>query len=133
LRVEPRWLTLAEIIDINKALVALTGEPHLLVSPALLEGACARAQNRWAYGEDDVVRLASALGAGIAMDHAFKQGNKRTGTVSAVLFLVANGYPWTAPDGEWLASLMLKLVARELSIEDFAECIRPFIRPWEGD
>jgi death-on-curing protein len=132
LRVEPVWLTPAEIIDINRAEVAATGEPHEVHSWPLLVGACARPENQWAYdGEDDVVRLAAKLAAGIAMAHAFKQGNKRTGMTSAVMFLEANGYQWVAPDTEWLGSLMVQLVAHELSIEDFAECIRPFVKASE--
>jgi len=129
-RVEPLWVPLAAIVKTNRFEVEATGEPHLLMQPGLLESACARPRNIWAYqDEDDVVRLAVALAAGIARNHAFQQGNKRTGATCAIMFLETNGYLWTMPNeddrlGEWLES-----VTREfLSEGDFAERIRPFVK-----
>jgi death-on-curing protein len=47
----------------------------------------------WAYaGEADVVVLASALGLGIALNHPFEQGNKRTGLACAIDLLETNGF-----------------------------------------
>ncbi len=43
-------------------------------------------------GERDVVRLATTLLYGVAKNHAFEQGNKRTATVAALVFLEVNGY-----------------------------------------
>ena len=64
------------VIEINRAVVLITGEPHFLRDRGLLESALARPQNAFAYGEEDLVVLAIRLLASIAQSHAFAQGNK---------------------------------------------------------
>jgi death-on-curing protein len=72
------WLPIEAVIEHNRLEVAETGEMHFLRGRGLLEGALARPQNAFAYGEEDVLALAVRLLAGIAQAHAFEQGNKRT-------------------------------------------------------
>lgn len=64
-----------------------------------LESALARAENKVAYGEPTIVELAAAYLFGIARNHAFVDGNKRTAIVAAGTFLAVNGYELTADDG----------------------------------
>ena len=91
--IEPTWLPLRAVIDANEALVAETGEPFLLRDKGLLESALDKPRNRFLYdGVDDIVDLAAALLFGIAQNHPFLQGNKRTAFASAVMFLELNGY-----------------------------------------
>ncbi|MDX1425258.1 MAG: type II toxin-antitoxin system death-on-curing family toxin [Kiloniellales bacterium] len=126
---EPRWITLENLILINAQRVAETGEPHQLLDEGLLESAVTRPQNRWGMsGERDVVRLATTLLYGVAKNHAFEQGNKRTATVAALVFLEANGYCWTLQDDEELAEWVLALVRNELSEEALAELMRPYVQ-----
>ena len=126
---ESRWITFDEIVWINEQAVAQTGEPYALRDSALLESAIARPKNRWYYdGEEDVVRLATNLLYGIAKNHAFEQGNKRTGATAALMFIEANGYRWALPDNGELAQWVLDLVVDKLSIEDMAELMRPHVK-----
>ncbi|WP_432743036.1 type II toxin-antitoxin system death-on-curing family toxin [Methylobacter sp. G7] len=53
----------------------------------LLDSALARPQNLHAYGENDLYALAAAYGFGIARNHPFNDGNKRTAYVVTRLFL----------------------------------------------
>lgn len=86
-------------------------------------------KNRWGLGgERDVVRLATTLLYGVAKNHAFEQGNKRTAAVAALVFLEANGYRWTLEDDEELAEWVLALVRDELSEEAQAELMRPYVQ-----
>ena len=78
-------------IQINRALVAITGEQHFLRDVGPLESARAHPQHAFAYGENDIVVLAVRLMAGIAQAHAFEQGNKRTAFVGMVQLLMNNG------------------------------------------
>ena len=55
----------------------------------------ARARNRWEYGENDRAALAAAYAYGIARNHPFVDGNKRTAWVLARLFLALNGISLT--------------------------------------
>jgi death-on-curing protein len=64
-----------------------------------LESALARAENKAAYGEPTVHELAAAYVFGIARNHAFVDGNKRTAIVAAGTFLIINGYMLTADQG----------------------------------
>lgn len=61
---------------------------------ALLESALARARNVFFYGDDraDIPAMAAAYAYGIATNHPFIDGNKRTVFVAARLFLKLNGY-----------------------------------------
>ncbi len=89
----------------------------------LLDGAMARAQNLAAYGEPDAAALAAAYAFGIARNHPFVDGNKRTAAVVAETFLVLNGYALNATDAE-LVVAVLALAAGELSEEELADWFR---------
>jgi death-on-curing protein len=64
-----------------------------------LESALSRAENKSAYGEPDIYELAAAYVFGLARNHAFVDGNKRTAIVAAGAFLIINGHRLTADDG----------------------------------
>lgn len=56
-----------------------------------IESALARRQNLAAYGDPDAAALAAAYGFGLAKNHGFVDGNKRTAWIAARLFLADNG------------------------------------------
>ena len=58
----------------------------------LIESALARPQNLAAYGDPDAADLAAAYAYGLAKNHGFADGNKRTAWVVARLFLADNGH-----------------------------------------
>ena len=62
---------------------------------------------------------ASALLFGIARNHPFEQGNKRTGFTAALVFLQLNGYEVTLEDDESLADIIVDVITRKLSEDDF--------------
>lgn len=124
---EPRWLSLETVVDINRALVAITGEQHLLRDQGLLGSALARPRNAFASGEEDVVALAVRLLAGVAMAHAFEQGNKRTAFVAMTEFLITNGYDLVLHDNTGWADKVISLVEHRTTEADFVQDIRPFV------
>jgi death on curing protein len=82
---EPVWLSAEIVIYINERVVKRTGEPFLLRDRGLLESALVKPQNEFFYRHvEDVGSLATTLLFGIARNHPFAQGNKRTGFLSAV-------------------------------------------------
>jgi death on curing protein len=128
LRNEPIWLSAAEIVDINRLEVEETGERHFLRQPDLLESAAARPINLWAYeNEEDIVRLAVTLLFGLAKNHAFEQGNKRTALTAALTFIEVNGYRWIKEDDEELGRWVEELTTDQITQGDFAERIRPYV------
>lgn len=64
-----------------------------------LESTLARAENKTNYGDPSIEDLAAAYIFGIARNHAFVDGNKRTAIVAASAFLIVNGYTLTADNG----------------------------------
>jgi death-on-curing protein len=89
----------------------------------LFESALARARNLAAYGDPDVAQLAAAYGFGIARNHPFVDGNKRTALVAIELFLLLNGWELHATDADCVMQI-LALAAGDLDEEALAVWIR---------
>ena len=94
----------------------------------LLQSALARPQNLISYGSPDIAELAAAYGYGIARNHPFNDGNKRTAFVVTELFLVLNGYDLNAND-ESCVVIMLGVASGDVSEVEFADWIRANIVP----
>ena len=94
----------------------------------LFESALARPQNLAHYGKPDAAALAVSYGFGIARNHPFVDGNKRTAFVAVELFLGLNGQSLTADDADCVLT-MLALASGELSEEAFATWIRSHMAP----
>jgi death-on-curing protein len=94
----------------------------------LLESALGRPLNLAAYDPDaDVAAIAAAYAFGIAKNHPFIDGNKRTAYVAMELFLVDNGATLTASDEQSLLA-MLALASGEMSEDAFAAWIRSHLQ-----
>src|SRR5215207_579218 len=65
-----------------------------------LESAMMRPRNLALYEEPDAASLAAAYAFGIARNHPFVDGNKRTAAVISESFLILNGYDLNASDAE---------------------------------
>ena len=89
----------------------------------LLQSALARPQNIAAYGAADVYLLAAAYGFGIARNHPFLDGNKRTAFLCTIAFLRTHGVNFKATQAE-AAAAFLELAAGNLSEEGLAGWLR---------
>jgi len=92
------------------------------------ESALARPQNLAVYGEPDAAALAAAYAFGIARNHAFVDGNKRTAWVLANIFLDLNDVALVFEPAEAIA-IVLALAAGELSEDELADWFRERIQP----
>lgn len=93
----------------------------------LLDSAMARPRNVAAYGEPDAAELAAAYAYGIARNHPFVDGNKRTAAVVSETFLALNGYRLDASDAE-LVVAFLALAAGELAEDELMAWFRERLR-----
>ena len=116
---EPRWLSVDDLIRFNELAVAETSEPFFVRDHGLLESALAKPINHWHYGELDVVVLAVTLLLGIARNHPFGQGNKRTAFAAADAFLYLNGYDLVVPDRAELADMIVAAITGDMSEHQF--------------
>ena len=93
----------------------------------MLDSALGRPRNKLAYGEPDIFELAAAYAYGIARNHPFVDGNKRTALVASFTFLFVNGYAMTSTQDENVR-VFLMLAAGELLEEDLAGWFRNMAR-----
>ena len=127
---EPTFLTLDEIKLIHENQIQLYGGSlGIRDEPAVIS---ALEAPRWAYqyGQSDWVELAAIYFYHLMMNHGFTDGNKRVGTVAAILFLDTNGYWLEMPDDE-LEQLALQVAAGQLEKEEIAPRLRPYINAAE--
>jgi death on curing protein len=125
-----RWVSEDVVLAIHDEQIAEHGGLPGVRDMALLLSALARPQNLEAYGEPDVAGLAAAYAFGIARNHPFLDGNKRTAlVVAAGVFLPLNGFELAASDME-MVEVMLSVAENSILEEDFAAWLRARIRPY---
>jgi death-on-curing protein len=117
------WIDVRLALAIHDAQLAEHGGADGVRDMGALESALARPQNLAAYGEPDGAAMAASYGFGIAKNHPFVDGNKRTAFVALELFLDLNGYDLVADDAQCVL-VMLSVAAGSLSETDLASWIR---------
>tara|TARA_R110000824_G_scaffold114380_8_gene264894 strand:+ start:420 stop:881 length:462 start_codon:yes stop_codon:yes gene_type:complete len=89
-RIEPIWLGTDIAFAVHDRQLAEHRGPSGVRDQGLLESALAKPVNKWGFGENDLCALAAAYAFGVARNHPFTDGNKRTAWVLARTFLVLN-------------------------------------------
>ncbi|MER0237183.1 type II toxin-antitoxin system death-on-curing family toxin [Fulvimarina sp. MAC8] len=97
----------------------------------MLESALMRAEQKYHYGENDLFVLAAAHLFGIAKNHPFVDGNKRTAFVAADLFLYLNGWSIEADQFDIIA-FVLGVAAGEIDEEGTVRFLRDHTEPVAG-
>jgi death-on-curing protein len=121
------WVVDSVVLAIHEAQLAEHGGAAGVRDEGLLASALARPQNLEGYGNDvDAAALAASYTFGIARNHPFFDGNKRTAFVVMELFLNLNGWNLEASDADCI-STMLTLAAGNLSEEMLAKWLRGHI------
>ena len=119
------WLLEETAIAIHQRQISEHGGIEGLRDEGLLASALARPQNLLAYAQPrpDLAALAAAYAYGIARDHPFVDGNKRTALVAARTFLLLNGVNLEASQDEKYLTF-LELAQGTLTGELLADWIR---------
>ncbi|MEZ4859877.1 MAG: type II toxin-antitoxin system death-on-curing family toxin [Caldilineaceae bacterium] len=120
----PRWLSKAQVLYIHETAIKRYGGSFGLRDEGLLESALARAENYYAYGELDLFLLAATYAEGIARNHPFIDGNKRTAYTAAGLFLHVNGYTLLIPSVAAQIVLFENVAAGQVSREELTKFFR---------
>jgi death-on-curing protein len=126
---EPFWLTRQMIVAIHDEQLAIHGGASGLRDEGMLESALDRPKNRWAYEQAEFAELAAAFAFGIARNHPFVDGNKRTSLLALYTFLGVNGIDFIVPEAE-AAAMILALAAGEVNEEGLTRWIRD---NWSSD
>ena len=117
------WIDAQVLLAVHDEQLAEHGGGSGLRDTGMLDSALARPVNLAAYGEPDIADLTAAYGFGLAKNHPFVDGNKRTAFVAVELFLALNGYQLNASDADCVMT-MLSLAAGDLAEADFAVWLR---------
>ena len=88
-----------------------------------IESALARPVNLALYGNPDAADLAAAYAFGLARNHGFVDGNKRTAWIAARLFLAINGFRLTVNAGD-AVRLMEGVASGAVMEQELAEWFR---------
>lgn len=122
------WPRLDVVMALHEEHLAEHGGKAGLRDAGLLDSALARPRHHLAYAPAaDAADLAACLAHGIARNHPFLDGNKRTALVTAELFLTLNGHDLTATDAECV-QVFMGLAAGEIDEAGLAEWFRAKIR-----
>jgi death on curing protein len=100
------WIDPSVILAVHDEQVAEHGGSAGLRQRGLLESALSRPLNLAANGKPDHADLAACYGVGIAKNHPFVDGNKRTAFVAVELFLTLNGWQLSAPDADAVIAVL---------------------------
>jgi death-on-curing protein len=127
-----RWIKESSVLAMHDEQIREHGGLAGVRDLPLLLSALARPQNLEAYGNPDIADLAAAYAVGIARNHAFLDGNKRTAWVVAETFLLKNGYDLFASDRDGVTT-MLAVADGSMSEPELAIWIRTYIRPCKAE
>lgn len=125
---QPKWVPLRAVTVIHDRQIARHGGAPGLRDLGLLEQGCARALNRAGYEDASLFDIAAAYAFGIAKAHAFVDGNKRTGFVTAVTFLRLNGWHFR-PDPVQGVQMMEGLASSDVSERVFGQWLEAGAQP----
>ena len=123
------WIERTLALAIHDRQLAEHGGSSGVRDDSLLDSALARPQQLFAYGDPapDLAALAASLAFGIARNHPFVDGNKRTAHVCYRVFLALNGAEFEASDEDKYVA-MLQLAEGSLDEAGFVAWLRPRIR-----
>jgi len=120
---EPSWLSDEIIIAIHDEQLAIHGGGVGLRDQGMLASALERPVNKWSYENAGLPELAAAYAFGLAKNHPFIDGNKRTALLALYTFLYINGVDFIVPEAD-AAAAILALAAGEVDEDGLTRWIR---------
>jgi death-on-curing protein len=123
---EPRYLTIAEVLEMHRQLVTEFGGARGVRDAGLLASAVFRPQTGY---YEDLLHRAAAMMESLANNHAFLDGNKRIAFASVDVFLRLNGYALEVDPLDAHKFIMEKIAAREFRAATIVTWLRSNVRP----
>jgi death-on-curing protein len=120
---EPTWITYDDALAFHDVLIRLYGGAPGVRDAGVIDSALARPRHVFRYETRDLAVLAATYAHGIAKNHGFVDGNKRTAFVSALTFLRINSAPFKGDQAE--AVVMVEgLASGRIDRDTFASWLR---------
>lgn len=119
-----RFVSIAEAVSLHDQSIDKVGGTAGVRDLDLLESALHKPMHQCVYAEDyDLYSLAAILADGIAQNHAFMDGNKRTAFLSCILFLKVNDIDFE-PDVAEAIDTFRRLASHDVDVPYLASWIR---------
>jgi death on curing protein len=125
-----RYLSVSDVVTIHR--VAVGDEQGPIINFGMLEAAVMRPQQS-VGGQDaypDIHHKAAALLHSLCRNHAFLDGNKRTGLLAVATFYGLNDYHFVAEEGE-LVGLIVDVAESQLDVTAIAGELKGYAIPIE--
>ena len=119
----PVWVVREAVVATHERLLSEFGGATGIRDAGLLDSALARPENLQAYGTPSIFELAAAYAFGVAKNHPFVDGNKRTGFTVAIVCLELNGQVFGASEVDATIQT-LALAAGDLEESGYAEWLK---------
>ena len=114
------WLTIKEVIALQKEIIKDYGGKSGILDEGALESTLFRPQQLAYYQSDsNLCDLAAAYGYGLVKNHCFVDGNKRIAFVVMAVFLLRNGYELIATEVE-AVDIMINLAQGNITQSELA-------------
>lgn len=120
---EPLWISEEIVLAIHQDQIRQHGGSLGVRDENLLAASLARPRHLFAYGQPDLFDLAAAYGYGLAKNHPFIDGNKRTAFMAMYVFLGLNRYLLEVPEME-VVQMMERLATDRETQESLAQWLR---------
>jgi len=95
---EPEWVDPSVVESFHYEQIREHGGLHGIRDQGMLESALGRPQQLYAYGSPDLCAMAAAYAFGLAKNHPYLDGNKRTAAITCELFLNLNGIEFSVDE-----------------------------------
>ncbi|MFT4532487.1 MAG: death-on-curing protein [Candidatus Saccharimonadales bacterium] len=118
-----KWLTLQDLELIHIQIVDASGGSQGTRDSGRLESALAAMQQN-SFGQElypSIFDKAAVLCRGLIADHPFVDGNKRTGMMSAIIFLNLNDIDTTSIQDKELEDFAVQIAVENCNVEEIAK------------
>lgn len=124
---QPEWVDPSVVESFHYEQIREHGGLHGIRDQGMLESALGRPQQLYAYGSPDLCAMAAAYAFGLAKNHPYLDGNKRTAAITCELFLNLNGIEFIVDEVAKYPHY-LALASGEHTEESFATWLRTVTR-----
>jgi death-on-curing protein len=128
----PIWLNINHVLAFHSKQIHEHGGSHGIRDKGLLESALARPQQLFNYAKPSIFELAACYAYAITKNHPFVDGNKRTGIVTAGVFLQINGFFLETSEPE-VVNKVTALADGSIDEREFSEWLTKVSHPKNRD
>ena len=125
-----KFLTVDDLIIIHIQIIDATGGSQGIRDTGRLESALATMQQE-VFGQElspTIFEKSAVLLRGIIADHPFMDGNKRTGMMSALVFLNLNQYDTSSLTDKQLEDFAVRVAIDHLDVPVIATWLKTYIK-----